>query len=69
VRKQSDPSLSQSSSERSKLAPLGTEAGIEPLVVIPMMNVVADLEEGLTMEVALPEPLNRLEDMSLKDLG
>jgi hypothetical protein len=25
-----------------------------------MMNVVADLEEGLTMEVALPEPFNGL---------
>jgi hypothetical protein len=26
--------------------------GIEPLVGVPMMNMVADLEEGLTMEVA-----------------
>jgi hypothetical protein len=36
------------------------EAGTGPLAAEPTMNAVADLEEGLIMEVALPEPFTGL---------
>jgi hypothetical protein len=36
------------------------DAGTKPLASILTMHAVADLEEGLTMEVAVPEPFNGL---------
>jgi hypothetical protein len=54
---QSGPPLLPSSSQRSGQPPSRMNAGTKPLAFNPTLNAVANLEKGLTVEVALSEHL------------
>jgi hypothetical protein len=56
LKKQSSLSLSPPSSQRFGQPPSRMDAGTQPLASKLTLNAVVELEEGLTMEVALPKP-------------